>query len=139
LGVLFLALAVEELIGLHEDSLGHFTSRFDLPTYLKFAWVIPASVIVVFLTIYFAKWVFGQPAQVRKNLCLSAGLFLSGAMGMEMLGSHYFHSGEALSYKYALIIGLEESLEMAGAAWMLRTVGQFLLLTADSPMIRLSA
>ena len=46
-------------------------------------------------------------------------LFLSGAIGLELIGGSYFAAHGELNMSYVLIVTVEETLEMVGAAVLL--------------------
>ena len=91
-----------ELLG--ERSLGPF----------YYAWVIPATAIVLVLAAYFLGFLLRLPGPIRLGFIVGGVLFVGGAIGFEMLeGRHDELYGEQ-SLTYRAYVTLEDSLEMAG-------------------------
>ncbi len=80
-----------------------------------FAWVIPAGIIVAALTLVYFRMVFSWPSWFRNLAILSAALFLSGAVGMEMVGG-FIAEKSGLNLHFQIASAVEEFLEMAGVA-----------------------
>jgi hypothetical protein len=130
LTLIFLFLAIDELISIHEsfsddsrDLLGNATAG----GYFHFAWIVPYAVIFGFFALYIMKFMFQLPAATR-NLFITAGIvFVSGAVGMEMIGGQYvFYNGKE-GIQYALMITLEELLEMIGVVIFIYALGSYLI------------
>ncbi|HEY9488790.1 MAG TPA: hypothetical protein VIQ51_10675 [Chryseosolibacter sp.] len=125
LSLVFAFLALDEFAGLHEDLAKPVKSLIDQSSiqsdYLHFAWFIPYSIATLVLGIIYVRFFFKLPPRTRQLFFLSALLFLSGAVGMEMVGGKYWASqnwapdlSQKVNFTYALIITLEELLEMLG-------------------------
>jgi hypothetical protein len=54
------------------------------------------------------------PGLIRLRFVLSASLFIAGAIGFELIGGGYGDRHGFENMTYAMIVTLEESLEMAG-------------------------
>jgi hypothetical protein len=79
-----------------------------------FAWVIPAIVLVALLGLYFLKFLIHLPGATRNRFLLAAGLYLSGAIGCELIGGRYAEVHGYDNWTYTLIATAEEALEMLG-------------------------
>lgn len=81
--------------------------------FFYFAWVIPA-LLALAIGAPFA-WLFLRrlPARARSRIALAAGLYLGGAVLVEMLGGRHLER-YGRDGGYALLATLEEVLEMAG-------------------------
>lgn len=109
-------MAIDEIGHLHEllirpgrELLG---DRAFGPFY--YAWVIPASAIVLVLAAYFLGFLQRLPAPTRLGFTLGGLLFVGGAVGLEMLeGRHDELYGER-NLTYQAYVTLEEAMEMAG-------------------------
>lgn len=113
---IFIILGFDEGSSIHEKTVKPIKMliRLDLPDYLKFAWVIPAIIVVLFLSIIFKKFIFALPQKSRKLLFLSLFLYLSGALFLEMFGSYYSSNYGINNLSYNVIVTIEESLEIFG-------------------------
>lgn len=121
IAVLFLGLSIDEISAFHELMSDPIRSRAKLSGALFLAWVIPAGIAVVGLSLYFARFVFRQPPDIRNGIIIAAALFVGGAIGLELPGSVLYEKGDTKSMTWFVISGLEEFGEMAGVLWMLRT------------------
>lgn len=79
-----------------------------------FAWVIPGGMLVLFLGLFFSRFLLHLPALARHRFLTAATLYLGGAIGVELIGGRYAESLVAENWTYSLIVTVEESLEMAG-------------------------
>jgi hypothetical protein len=119
----FVFLAVDEAAGIHE-LLSEPTRRLlgqRASGILYFAWVVPGVAGTLALGLYFLGLVVDLPVKTRRLIVLAAGLFLGGALGMELVGGwHYEQHGDDLAF--SMIATVEESLEMAGAITFIRAL-----------------
>lgn len=116
LAVGFLFISIDEIVQLHErliDPVSRLLNREDLGIF-TFGWVIPGIAIVVLLALYFYKFIMTFRMALRLNFLWSALMFLSGAIGFELISGGYYsvHGSENLTYR--MMQNVEESLEMAG-------------------------
>lgn len=112
----FLYLSVDEIISLHESLSAptRFVLGNKLPSFFYWSWVIPALLIILFLTLYFFKFLLHLSAQARWVFILSGATYLFGAIGMEMVGGHYAELYGTQSNIYFSCTLIEESLELTG-------------------------
>ncbi len=119
IAVLFLLISADEVGGMHEQLNQTINIRVSLPSYLRYAWVIPAGIFVCALTLFFGRFVLKQPREMRRAILGAAAMYLTGARGFEMLGSHIASNAGPASPAYHIAVGLEELLEMLGCIQML--------------------
>ena len=98
---------------MHEWLIGPVRRTLDVSGIFHFAWVIPAiCVLAIGLLIYIPFLRYLAPA--LRNLFIIAGLlYLSGAIGLEMLGGAAA-SGTLDRFIYQFSMPFEELLEMLG-------------------------
>lgn len=113
---LFIFLSMDEAVSIHELLSGPTRSLMNLNGALYLAWVVPYSLLALGLLLVYVKFLFSLPFAVRTLFILSGVIFVSGAVGFELLGSNYHYIGNAEDPGYALIYTLEELLEMMGIA-----------------------
>ncbi|NMC59901.1 MAG: hypothetical protein GYA51_11055 [Candidatus Methanofastidiosa archaeon] len=113
---IFIILGFDEGSSIHEKTVIPIKMLIgvDLPDYLKFAWVIPATIIVILLSLMFKKFIFALPQKTRKLLFLSLFLYLSGALFLEMFGSYFSSNYGIKNLTYNIIVTIEEILEIFG-------------------------
>lgn len=112
----FLLMAFDEAFEFHE--------RLNIPVgrlfgdgsfgVFYFPWVIPGIALVFVLGLYFLRFLLDLPTKTRLRFLLAAALYLGGAIGVELIGSHHAELYGYENWAYSLIVTLEESLEMAG-------------------------
>ena len=128
LAIGFVYMAIDEFAKLHENVgillkplIGSYSHGF-----LYFSWVIPAMALMIFLAIFYTRFLFKLPKTTRVNFIIAGIIYLTGLLGIEMLGGYYYelHAGENLTY--SLISTLEESLEMLGLILFIRALLDYL-------------
>lgn len=116
LALIFLGLSADEFLALHEFVSERLSTALDTSGFLTFAWVIPAGLICVLGLIVATPFLLRLPGRVRLLMLTSAGVFLSGALGMEMIAGQILtlngRDFSALSYRLAVLA--EEGLEGLG-------------------------
>ncbi len=112
---LFVFLSLDEGLQIHEIFIIPSIKNM-LPPIISIVWVIPYGIFVFFAAIYFLPLIRSMPHKIR-NMTLSSGvIYISGAMGFEVLGSYLVRTGDIKLHgiSYGLISTLEETLEMVG-------------------------
>ena len=138
LSKIFIFFAIDELFQIHEVFIIP-----DLRPYLSPAlgstWVIPYTVLVIYLGWRFSKFLRSLGQRTRRKFIQSATIFLSGAIGMEMVGSYLVRTGiiRLHSIWYGSITGLEELLEILGLIMFLVTLANYLI--EENGAIQISA
>ncbi len=115
LSVVFFFLAADEAIGFHELLIVPLRTLLDAGGVLYFTWVIPGILVVLGLGIYYLKFLFHLEIVDRIRFIVAGALYVGGAIGVEMIGGHYYWlTNRSKDLTYTLITTTEESLEMAG-------------------------
>ena len=128
LSKIFIFLAIDEFFQIHEIFIIP-----DLRPYLSPAlgstWVIPYTALVIYLGWRFSKFLRSLEKYTRQKFLQSAGIFLSGAVGMEIVGSYLVRTGiiRLHSIWYGSITGLEELLELIGLIIFLTALANYLI------------
>lgn len=114
LGLVMLAMSAEELLGLHETSVGPLRKRFDASGFLTFTWVILGIPITVL--VFAGGWPMLRrlPRPIRNQMIAAAAIFVFGSIGMELIGGKLFSLGMGNTTAYAFSTGIEEGLELLG-------------------------
>ena len=125
---LFVYLALDEVAMVHDRLtepmrllLGSHSSGW-----LTFAWVVPFGALTVGIALCFLNFLWHQPARLALQMAGAGATFVLGAVGVEMLGAHFYaaQGPEDLTYNLVLV-PLEELLEMLGIWWFLKiTLGE---------------
>ena len=114
LGALFVFLGIDEATHLHERLTVPVRNALNLSGVLYFGWVVPYIVLCIVLGIAYVSFWFSLPLRTQVNFIIAAGLFLSGAIGFELLGAREFEAGREGAIQYALYYTAEEFLEFCG-------------------------
>lgn len=110
----FLLMAVDETSQLHDMATGPLRHGLGLDFgVLYFAWLIPALAVLGVAACYFAPLVASLSGTIRPQLVLAAVVYLTGAVGFEMIGGSAVAEGRQ-SLGYLLVMTCEETLEITG-------------------------
>lgn len=123
LAAVFLFLSMEESLGLHGklsekmDESGEFSGHFH------FAWVIPAMAVVGAGLLAAIPFLRSLPARTAVLFLVSGAVFVSGAIGLEMVGAKAaFEHGDVGSPGYRAAANIEEALEGLGVILFLYAI-----------------
>jgi hypothetical protein len=108
----FLGMSLDEAAGIHEkmNVLRHI---LDVGGFFYYAWVIVGIAFVLIFALTYLSFVTQLPARTRRLFFIAGGLFVAGAIGMEMVqGWHDYHHG--INGVTSLLTHVEESFEMIG-------------------------
>lgn len=117
LAVVFLFLSIDEFTTLHEKLIEPLRIALNADGFFYFAWVIPGIAFIFAFLLVFTKFLYHLPSQTRRLFLLAGGLYIGGVLGVEMLAAYYSSSiGGEDNIIYAIIVTMEEGLEMLGIA-----------------------
>lgn len=114
LALIFLYISLDETAGVHELSVLPLRTALGLHGALYFAWVIPAAAVVTLVGLAYLRFVFHLPAQIRRLVVIAGGVYVGGALGMELVGGWLAERSGQETLAYVLAATVEEALEMAG-------------------------
>jgi hypothetical protein len=129
LSLAFLYMSLDEVVSVHETVLERLTRKvLGDPTIgvLYFAWVIPGFILVLVLGVVFFRFILHLPRATRSGVWLAAGLFLGGALGVELLEGYHASRHGVENLTFGLIANVEESLEMAGVIVFIHALLKFI-------------
>ncbi len=141
LAIGFFYLAIDEFSELHEKVGILFKPLIGSYSHglLYYSWVIPAFALIIFLAVFYSSFLFKLPKIARISFIIAAMVYLTGLIGIEMLGGNYneLHGRENLTYN--LISTLEESLEMLGLILFIRALLSYISSQFSKIFIHLKA
>jgi hypothetical protein len=107
--------AIDEAVAIHEYFTEVFRNSLNLSGYLYYAWVIPYGIGVLALAFAYIPFFLKLDLRMFKLMMLSGAVFITGAIGLELIGGKWFVEG---SPKLTLMIlyTVEELLEMVGVS-----------------------
>jgi len=135
LSIIFLLMALDESVQLHEQTSQYIKGYVHG---LHFAWVILGFAFVLIFTIAYLKFFLSFTDRWKKLFFLSAFVYLSGALGMEMVGNFYQNVAGQDNIQYVLIANIEESLEFAGVILLIYTLFSYLLSISNTFKVELT-
>lgn len=113
LGLLFLALSIDETASFHESLIVPLRSAFDTSGVLYFAWVIVGAPLAMLVFLVFLPMLRGM-GWCGVRLFLAGATFVAGAVGFELFGGWLDSNGLRQSGAYEIEVLFEETLELAG-------------------------
>ena len=81
------------------DALVVKRKRAEYVCYRYSVWVLPYSMVMLVITVLYARFILSLPASTRRRFIVAGAEFLSGALGLEIVGGLYY---EALGSEYDL-------------------------------------
>lgn len=117
MGLLFLLLACDELLGFHERLGDAVAERLRTDSLLTLGSVLLAVVILPPLAAFLWRWLLALPRRIMRMMTLSAAAFLTGVLGLELVSIGYAEAeGTKANLTYQMLALVEEALEMTGVA-----------------------
>ncbi len=114
LSVIFLFLSIDESLMIHEGLMEKLRTVLNTSGYLYFAWVIPYGIGLIAFLLAYIKFLFNLPHKTRLLFIISGFVYVSGAIGLEMIGGRYYELYGDQSLSVVILSTIEEILEMAG-------------------------
>lgn len=139
LAVVFVGAGIDEVAAIHEELTVPIRSALGASGWLRFTWVVAGAGVASTIAVLFLRTFLALPRSVRGGLALGAGLFLLGALGMELPGGQLKDTLGVESSPYVLVSTLEEALEFAGVLVWFAVLSLRLQTVANQPTIRMTA
>ncbi len=111
--MIFVFLFYDELISIHEGLIEPLQAAWNTTGFLRYAWVIPYGLFVVVLALVYSRFLLRLPGDTRRYFLLAGLLYVTGALGVELLGGQQATlQGKDLTFE--ILVMIEEILEMVG-------------------------
>jgi len=107
----FFFLSMDEIAGLHEELIAPLRNATGANGIFYFSWVIVAIPLVLLFVILNIRFLFSLPRKTAYQFVVAGALFVTGALGFELLGG-LFHGVTGI---YRALTATEETLENIGA------------------------
>ncbi|HPV83053.1 MAG TPA: hypothetical protein PK866_07990 [Nitrospira sp.] len=126
---IFSYLSLDESAQIHETfKLGEGLPHTGI---FYYSWIIVGCLGVITIGLLYLGFLARLPREIRWLFVLAGGLYVGGALGVEMLESRYqYLYGTWTDLNYSLLVGIEETMEMTGVivfiygiAWYLARTG----------------
>jgi hypothetical protein len=115
MSIIFVVLSMDEAAYAHERFNEPLRSFLDTGGILYFAWVIPGGALVIVFVLAYLRFLLSLPTETRRLFVAAGALYVSGAVGLEMLGGLQADLYDESNLTYAALVTAEEFLEMTGA------------------------
>ena len=122
LSLIFLFLGIDEQISIHELISKPTREILGTSELLYHAWVIPYGVLLLAFIMGYSRFLLTLPRQTAKMFLFSGTIFVSGAMGFEMIGGWHVEIYGPDNALYSIYYTCEELLEMLGIAWFIHAI-----------------
>jgi len=122
LAAIFFFLSLDEAKGYHERLTLPLRTSLHTSGLFYYAWVIPYGVALLVLLLLYFKFLLALPPRIRWLFIISGIIYVSGAMGLEMVGGWYvelYGKGTLLEVGFTM---LEEFCEMAGVVLFMHAI-----------------
>jgi len=136
LAIGFLILALDEAAMIHE--LGYRLPAIFGFRDVPYAWLVPFTILLLFLVVVYWKFLWSLDGWTRRMFLLSAGIFLGGAMGMEVVGDTIRSWYGSDNWAYVFEEAMEELMEMAGIAIFILVLLHIIENEIDTFMIKIT-
>ena len=115
LAVIFAAMSVDEAVSFHEVLITPLRETFGLSGIFYFAWVIPGTILVTLLGLYYFPFLLRLPRRSASLFVLAGTIYVGGALAMEMVAGFLADAhGSLTASPYLVAAVIEEGMEVAG-------------------------
>ena len=126
LGIIFIYVSMDEGSQIHELLIPPLQATFNTSgTFLHFAWVIAGASLMAVLGVIYLRFWLNLPSRTRVLFLASAAIFVSGALGIEMMAGYYL-SNYGSNIGYSILVLIEESMELLGSSLFIYTLLNYL-------------
>ena len=102
-----------------------------------YSWILVGGGVVGLLGVLYLGFLTRLPAATRWVFVLAGSLYVTGALGVEMLESRYHYLTHTWTdLPYGLMVGVEETLEMSGIALFIYVISSYLARSGATVSIR---
>jgi len=122
LSVVFVALSFDEASSVHEMLMDYIQPALQTSGPLLYAWVVPALVLVPIFGFLYVPFLRRLRRPYGLWFFVSGAIFVTGALGMEMVGGMFADNAVAFTLSFLV----EESLEFAGMTSFFLAVASYL-------------
>lgn len=119
LALIFIFLAIDETFIIHENLIVPVRESLGTSGLFFYAWVIPYGIGLLFFLLIFSKFLITLPKKSLIYFVASGTIFVTGAIGFELIGGQHAEIHGQVNVAYALITTTEELLEMLGIAFFI--------------------
>lgn len=114
LAAVFFLLSLDESASFHESFIAPVRGLLNLDGIFYFSWVIPAFFVLIAFGLLILRQFLVLPWAVQVQFASAGIIYVSGALGMELVGGWLMANGHGASAYYSVSIIIEEGMEIIG-------------------------
>jgi hypothetical protein len=114
----FFYISLDEALSFHET----WGDSFHLKGFLHYGWVIPGGCIVLLVGALYSRFLWRLPRRMALRLLFAGGLYVFGAVGMDLPLGYWAEKEGTKNLGYGLIDWAEETMEMAAMVLFLSLI-----------------
>ena len=126
MAAVFLFLALDEMLELHEKAIDPLREMFNASGLLYYTWVVPYGIGTLVFAAVYARFLLRLCRRTRILFVSAGAIYVLGAIGIEMLSGLYFESHGGSNPVYVALQTVEETLEMAGIVIFIFALAEYL-------------
>jgi hypothetical protein len=127
LSIFFIIIGIDESVSVHERISGLLEKWLNPSGIFYYGTVIIGLLFIPIIIIFSIVFLKSLPSKIRTWFIIAGTIYISGALGMEMIGGWYFEIHN-YNFIYQVISTIEEVLEMIGIIVFIKTLLQYLKL-----------
>jgi hypothetical protein len=140
LAAIFLYLSIDEAASIHETVIQGILWRLwptlDTRGSLHYPWVLAGAVFVLFVGLILLRFLIRLPPRTRWGFVVSGVVFVSGALGVEVLEANHDVRYGQQTFGFAMFVAVEEGMEMIGVLIFLHTLLAYIATyLSDTPVL----
>lgn len=137
LALIFVGLSIDEMVAFHEMTINPLRAAVNGSGIFLYTWVVLGIAFVAVVGLAYLRFVLRQPAWLRNRIILAGALFVTGALGFEMMEGAFaeFYSQHRVIHEVA--VHLEDMLEFAGLLVFLHALLGYVRADARALHVRL--
>ena len=139
MSILASLLSFDEMFMLHEhiSKIMRLNDNFSTP--FNVDWIIPYSILIIFIFLIAQRFLFSQPVQIKRLLFLSASIYIFGELGLEILEDIIKSDVFLIPSKYIYISSFfEETLGLIGLSLLNYTLLKMISLKSSELQLKIS-
>ena len=114
LAILFLYMAVDETVRIHEKLGGPLRGVYDPDALYDMVWLSPYGILAILVGVIYLRFLLRLPRETRLLFIVSGLVYLLGVAGFEYLSGRQDALHGVGNFAYQLFVILEEGLELLG-------------------------
>lgn len=115
LAAVFVLVSIDEATSIHEPPAAALRDLIRKGG-VHFPWIAAGALLIALLGLLFLYQWRNLPRPIAARFVLAGGLYVAGAVGMEMVGDALIDAGQAFSVRHSIAVTVEELLEMTALA-----------------------